>query len=79
VLRYAKHTARNHRWAEGLPQRGLFKPVAVAPANKTARIAWAALARGETYRSTLEAKAALQRSVVSFDEAILIANKIIMK
>ena len=45
-------------WAKGLLQRRPFKLVAVALANKTARIAWAVLARGGTYRSMPEVCAA---------------------
>jgi len=45
-------------WARGLLQRRPFKLVPVALANKTARIAWAVLARGGTYRSMPEACAA---------------------
>jgi transposase len=37
-------------WAEGLLNKKPFKLVAVALANKTARIAWAVMARGEKYR-----------------------------
>jgi len=58
VLRYAKQSRPGTPgWAAGLLQRRPFKLVAVALANKTARIAWAVLARGETYRSTPEAVA----------------------
>lgn len=55
VLQYAKRGRPGSSWATGLLQRRPFKLVAVALANKTARIAWALLARGETYRSMPEA------------------------
>ena len=55
VLQYAKRGRPGSTWATGLLQRRPFKLVAVALANKTARIAWVVLARGETYRSTPEA------------------------
>ncbi len=59
VLRYAKQgRPGSSAWATGLLQRRPFKLVAVALANKTARIAWAVLARGETYRSMPEVRAA---------------------
>ena len=45
-------------WAAGLLQRRPFKLVAVALANKTARIAWAVLARGVPYRSASAVSAA---------------------
>ncbi len=53
VLRHAKAKASPSRiWAEQLMIRKPFKLVAVALANKTARIAWAVMARGEDYRTT---------------------------
>jgi transposase len=53
VLQYAKQgRPASTTWAIGLLQRRPFKLVAVALANKTARIAWAVLARGENYRPT---------------------------
>jgi transposase len=59
VLRYAKQgRPGSAAWATGLLQRRPFKLVAVALANKTARIAWAVLARSETYRSMPRARAA---------------------
>lgn len=52
VLRYAKKGGSPSKaWAEALLQRKPFKVAAVALANKTARIAWAVLTRGETYRT----------------------------
>ena len=58
VLQYAKRGRAGSAWVTGLLQRRPFKLVAVALANKTARIAWAVLARGGTYRSMPEACAA---------------------
>lgn len=59
VLRAAKQgRPGSATWALGLLQRRPFKLVAVALANKTARIAWAVLTRGGTYRSTPEVCAA---------------------
>jgi transposase len=52
VLRHAKTGGSPAKaWAEALLQRKPFKVVAVALANKTARIAWALLVRGGTYRA----------------------------
>lgn len=45
-------------WAQQLLQRKPQKAVAVAVANKNARIAWSVLARGGVYRTTHLAKAA---------------------
>ena len=45
----ADTTAAN--WVRGLLERKPARLVTVAMANKTARIVWAVLARGETYRS----------------------------
>jgi transposase len=51
VLRHAKAKGSPSRiWAQGLLSKKPFKLVAVALANKTARIAWAVMARGEKYR-----------------------------
>jgi transposase len=49
VLRHAKARGSS-AWVEALLARKPFKLVAVAQANKTARIAWAVMARGEVYR-----------------------------
>lgn len=52
VLRYAKKGGSPEKaWAEALLQRKPFKVVAVALANKMARVVWALLARGETYQA----------------------------
>ena len=58
VLRYAKKGGSpSHAWAQALLRRKPFKLAAVALANKTARIAWAVLARGEPYRADRTAAA----------------------
>lgn len=49
--RTADTTAAN--WVRGLLERKPARLVTVAMANKTARIVWAVLARGETYRSAV--------------------------
>ena len=51
VLRLAKKNPQNYPWLAQLLARRPFKVVAVALANKMARIAWALLARGGTYRA----------------------------
>jgi transposase len=59
VLQYARQgRSGTSTWATGLLQRRPFKLVAVALANKMARIAWVVLARDENYRSRPEACAA---------------------
>ena len=50
VLRRAKQSPQNYPWLTQLLARRPFKVVAVALANKMARVAWALLARGSTYR-----------------------------
>jgi transposase len=50
VLRRAKQSPQNYPWLTQLLARRPFKVVAVALANKMARVAWALLARGGTYR-----------------------------
>ncbi len=50
VLRHARKDGSSSKvWAEALLDRKPFKVVAVALANKSARIAWALLTRGETF------------------------------
>ena len=49
VLRYARHWREKYPWLTHLLARKPFKVVAVALANKMARIAWALLAKGGTY------------------------------
>jgi transposase len=52
VLRHAKPGGSpSQSWGEALLQRKPFKLAAVALANKTARIAWAVMARGQDYRA----------------------------
>ena len=51
VLRYAKQNPEKYPWLTQLLARRPFKVVAVALANKMARIAWAVLAKGEPYRT----------------------------
>jgi transposase len=51
VIRQARTHPHEHPWLIQLLARRPAKVVAVALANKTARIAWAVLARGGTYRA----------------------------
>jgi transposase len=51
VIRRARAHPEKHPWLIQLLARRPAKVVAVALANKTARIAWAVLAKGETYRA----------------------------
>ena len=46
-------------WAVRVEARRGAKIAAVAQANKTARIAWAVMARGEVYRKPVETPAAV--------------------
>jgi transposase len=50
VLRRAKQSPQNYPWLAQLLARRPFKVVAIALANKMARVAWALVARGSTYR-----------------------------
>ena len=50
VLRVARNDARTRPWSKALLARRPFKVAAVAQANKTARIIWALLDQGGTYR-----------------------------
>lgn len=51
MLRYARaKTAAGADWVNGLLQRRPARLVTVAMANKTARIAWAVMAKGENFR-----------------------------
>jgi len=53
MLRHARaRSAPGAEWVNGLLERRKPRLVTVAMANKTARIAWALLARGETYRAS---------------------------
>ena len=58
MLRYARLQPDKYPWLTQLLARKPFKVVAVALANKMARIAWALLARGGTYRAPTLAAAA---------------------
>jgi transposase len=51
VLRRAKQSPEKYPWLTQLLARRPFKVVAVALANKMARIAWALLAKGGRYRA----------------------------
>jgi hypothetical protein len=51
VLCYAKQNPEKYPWLTQLLARRPFKVVAVAHANKMARMAWALLAQGGTYRA----------------------------
>jgi transposase len=50
-LRWLRRYPEAHPWAANLLQRKPAKLVAVALANKAARIAWAVMTRGEIYRA----------------------------
>jgi transposase len=50
VLRRAKQSPQTYPWLTQLLARRPFKVVAIALANKMARVAWALLARGGSYR-----------------------------
>jgi transposase len=51
VLRRAKQSPQSYPWLAQLLARRPFKVVAIALANKMARVAWALLAKGGTYRA----------------------------
>ena len=52
VLRHARNRAtKDAEWVRALLARSPAKVVAVELANRTARIAWAVMARGEAYRA----------------------------
>jgi transposase len=63
VLRYAKQNLEKYPWLTQLLARKPFKVVAVALANKMARIAWALLVHGGTYRAPALAAAASARGL----------------
>jgi transposase len=58
VLRHARKGSASKAWAQALLDKKPFKLVAVALANKTARIAWAVMTRGEAYRADARPMAA---------------------
>ena len=51
VIRHARTHPDKHPWLMQLLARRPAKVVAIALANKMARVAWAVLAKGETYRA----------------------------
>ena len=53
ILRRAKHDPEKYPWLTRLLARRPFRVVAIALANKMARVAWALLAKGGTYRPQL--------------------------
>jgi transposase len=55
VRRAGSNTSATGAWVRGLLERKPARLVTVAVANKTARIAWVILARGETYRAPMAA------------------------
>jgi len=55
MLRRAKLNPEKYPWVTRLLARRPFKVVAIALANKMARVAWALLAKGGTYRPRLAA------------------------
>lgn len=59
VIRHARtKSAAEAGWLKGLLKRRPARLVSVALANKTARIVWALLARGESYRAPVPTAAA---------------------
>ena len=58
MLRRAQQNPEKYPWLKQLLARRPFKVVAVALANKMARVAWALLAYGGTYRAPKLAAAA---------------------
>jgi transposase len=58
VLKRASHQPEKYPWVTRLLERRPFRVVAVAVANKMARVAWALLARGGSYRAPALAAAA---------------------
>jgi hypothetical protein len=59
VIRHARTKAiAETAWLRGVLDRRPVRLASVAQANKTARIVWAPLARGETYRAPAAAQAA---------------------
>jgi transposase len=54
VIRYAKSKPELAAWINALLERRPARVVTVAAANKLARIAWAVMSRGETFRHLLQ-------------------------
>ena len=59
IVRIARARPEKYPWLIQLLARRPFKVVAVALANKMARVAWAVLARGETYRAPIRSSSAV--------------------
>ena len=55
VIRRVREDSLNRAWVSKLLESKPARVVSVALANKTARIAWAVLARGEVYRAVATA------------------------
>lgn len=64
LVRHARSHPDKHPWITRLLARKPAKVVAVAVANKTARIVWAIMSRGETYRAPTLPSAALRGSPI---------------
>ncbi|TIS98747.1 MAG: IS110 family transposase, partial [Mesorhizobium sp.] len=58
VLRHMRGNDKTPKWLNGLLKRRPYKVVAVALANKMARIIWALLTKGGTYRGLEAANSA---------------------
>ena len=58
MVKQARHQPEKYPWVTRLLARKPFRVVAVALANKMARVAWALLARGGSYRAPALAAAA---------------------
>jgi transposase len=58
VLKRARHQPEKYPWVTRLLERKPFRVVAVAVANKMARVAWALLTRRGSYRAPVFAAAA---------------------
>jgi transposase len=52
IRRVETNTTKTGAWVRSLMERKPARVATVAMANKTARIAWAILSRGETYRAS---------------------------
>jgi transposase len=58
VLKRARHQPEKYPWVTRFLERKPFRVVAVAVANKMARVAWALLVSGGSYRAPALAAAA---------------------